>query len=631
VTHSLISNKNKNASACLIPSPIAGAIPPGAVLNGRYEIVELLAIGGTSNIYLAHDRLIESAEVGERDVVIKVPRPRDVGGVAIAREMARSEALSTRRIGHDNIVRIHDFGIDGQIAFVVMEYLRGEPLAARLARSPGHRIPQAQAMALIREVGAALAAAHAKGVVHSDLKPGNIFITESGEVRLIDFGTARQARADAESAYLGYSPAYSSAELLDGQPPCPSDDIYSLACIAYEMLSGARPWDSPPAGGRRRPPLRRPPGLRFGRWRALRQALLYERGRRPRDVRRFVDRLTGTGRGRRTLGIALPLGALAAALATAVYVGWTDAADRLALARLERALTPIREAAQDQRETALAALNDLPPALRSAALAALDRDMIEPLLERVSRSAVHDDADLIGLRREAAALAEFYPDSARLRSAADRIERTIKERAGALTLELRGIWHAGDFSADSARRVAALIARLDALGLPGIELAAADVGRFERALRESVRNRDFLQLARMAEFQEQLPQLAPLRAVTIDPALWAAARELARYHLTDGDRRGDYPTEAADLFWKPWLAEFAERSKRVWRRSEISQAVAEIAALRGFIPPTYPPYAAARETLAKNLLTKAAYHQMRGEYYQARQLRTQARELIDKG
>ena len=240
MAHSLISNKNKNASACLIPSPIAGAIPPGAVLNGRYEIVELLAIGGTSNIYLAHDRLIESAEVGERDVVIKVPRPRDVGGVAIAREMARSEALSTRRIGHDNIVRIHDFGIDGQIAFVVMEYLRGEPLAARLARSPGHRIPQAQAMALIREVGAALAAAHAKGVVHSDLKPGNIFITESGEVRLIDFGTARQARADAESAYLGYSPAYSSAELLDGQPPCPSDDIYSLACIAYEMLSGAR-------------------------------------------------------------------------------------------------------------------------------------------------------------------------------------------------------------------------------------------------------------------------------------------------------------------------------------------------------------------------------------------------------
>jgi serine/threonine protein kinase len=168
-----------------------------------------------------------------------------------------------------------------------------------LARLGGKPMPRDLALAIISSIGAALAHAHRRDIVHADLKPRNIMITHGGEVRVLDFGFARNRPLDLHSASHVHeaplpAPAYASVERVNGSEPHPSDDVYSLACIAYELLSGQHPF-----GGRsavlarahgRQP--RRIPGLNHRQSHALQRALMWTRGERKIDV---VELLTGLG------------------------------------------------------------------------------------------------------------------------------------------------------------------------------------------------------------------------------------------------------------------------------------------------------------------------------------------------
>ena len=189
-----------------------------------------------------------------------------------------------------------DLDRDGDTYFIVMELLEGELLADIMQRLDGP-MQREHALAIISSVGAALAHAHRRDIVHADLKPRNIMITSTGEVRVLDFGFARHRPLDLHSASAfdaapASAPAYASVERVNGSEPHPSDDVYSLACIAYELLSGEHPF-----GGRsavlarangRRP--RNIPGLTRKQMQSLNRALLWGRGERKIDV---VDLLAG--------------------------------------------------------------------------------------------------------------------------------------------------------------------------------------------------------------------------------------------------------------------------------------------------------------------------------------------------
>jgi len=159
--------------------------------------------------------------------------------------LLREEVRRTRKLSHPNIVDMHSVNVDGAHLYVLMEYLEGKSLEAVLDDEFGRGMPFSHAWPIIEDVGAALGYAHDHNVIHSDLKPANVFLTTSGKTKLLDFGIARVSRGPllpGRSGPLALTPAYASCEMLEGKEADARDDIYSFACVIYEMLCGKRPF-----------------------------------------------------------------------------------------------------------------------------------------------------------------------------------------------------------------------------------------------------------------------------------------------------------------------------------------------------------------------------------------------------
>ena len=162
----------------------------------------------------------------------------------------RLEFHCAQVLSHRNIVNVYELDRDGDVVFFTMELLDGELLSNVIERLRPAAMRRAQAWQLIQQLGAGLAHAHERGVVHGDLKPRNIFITREGELRILDFGAAHRfmpvkpASEPADYAPNSGTPAYASCEQLEGRRANPRDDLYALACICYELLAGTHPFGS---------------------------------------------------------------------------------------------------------------------------------------------------------------------------------------------------------------------------------------------------------------------------------------------------------------------------------------------------------------------------------------------------
>lgn len=288
------------------PAPEVAAVEPlrrsarreiavGEVLRGRYVIKGVLGRGGTGTVFEAADLYrVDLPESGQR-VALKVLHGQVAGQPQLFSELQREFQL-LQSLSHPNVVRAFDLDRDGDIAFLTMEFLRGLSLTGLLAARNQVRFERAHALAIIRDVGGAVAHAHSRAVVHGDLNPGNIFITNEGDIRVLDFGAAHASfggptvYAQTDRSPIA-TPRYASPQVLDGQRPDARDDVYSLACLMYVLLSGKHPFGEKTALGAEEQRLRpsRPNGLSGKEWRALRTGLAFERERRPADVALWLE------------------------------------------------------------------------------------------------------------------------------------------------------------------------------------------------------------------------------------------------------------------------------------------------------------------------------------------------------
>jgi serine/threonine protein kinase len=332
----------RTASAVPPARPVSGARGPvqdddpermkavGDTLNGRFVLEECIGFGGMGTVYRALD--LRKLEASDRKpyIAIKVLNVQFRGHpkslITLQREAKKAQALA-----HPNIVTVYDFDRDGSVVYLTMEYLVGRPLS-QVLRAPGFSgMPFAEVLRIVGGIGRALGYAHQQGFVHCDLKPGNIFLTDKREVKVIDFGIARafhKPEDDAEATVFdpgslgGLTPAYASPEMVEHREPDPRDDIYGLACITWEMLTGRHPFNrlsgaEARAAGMK---LERPRQLGYRQWRALKAALAFDRAARTPSVEAFMQGLRGERPPRETMLIAVS--GVAALLLVAAGAGY---------------------------------------------------------------------------------------------------------------------------------------------------------------------------------------------------------------------------------------------------------------------------------------------------------------------
>ncbi|MCJ8518567.1 putative Ser/Thr protein kinase [Pseudorhizobium tarimense] len=266
----------------------------GAILRDRFILDAEIGRGGMGVVYSAVDR--RRLEAGSPQPYVALKLLNDAFRTdSNALRTLEAEARKAQSLAHPNIATVFDFDRDKAEVFIVMELLTGQPLNRLLAASTGQAMAPALIANVLKGICAGLAYAHASGVVHSDLKPGNIFVGDDRQVKLIDFGLATASNGTGfDAGQLGaLTAAYASPEMFEGADRDPRDDVFALGCIAYQMFVGFHPFAMRASNEAREQGLTLEPipDLDPMAWEALKKALAFERDERPQSVEAFATAL----------------------------------------------------------------------------------------------------------------------------------------------------------------------------------------------------------------------------------------------------------------------------------------------------------------------------------------------------
>jgi serine/threonine protein kinase len=388
----------------------------GSLLKNRFELLEELGRGGMGVVYKALDRT--SAEFKERSpyVAIKVLNEEFKRHPLAVRSLQR-EARKAQKLAHPNIVTVFDFDRDGGNVYMVMELLTGHSLDQLLRREASAGLPLARVSEIVTAMGAALSNAHEQGIVHADFKPSNVFITDAGVIKVLDFGVARaiqslNAKGEKtvfDAGQLGaFSPPYASLQMLNGEAPDPRDDVYALACVTYELLTGRHPFNRIDALKARDAGLRPVPPKHLSRsqWQGLRQGLAFKREERSASVEAFVSSIFATSRARSWWPLVAALVLLAVLLGIVLPRQWSA---RQAGQLSQRLLS------QDPAvfSAALASLRSANEPMRARALAneAARKHVIDHYDAVIAAAAAAPDYDFARARTALGELSGLLPDS----------------------------------------------------------------------------------------------------------------------------------------------------------------------------------------------------------------------------
>lgn len=266
---------------------------PGGVLKNRFDLLEMVGQGGMGAVYKALDK--RDVEAGNtKFIAIKIINDQYKTDSNLLKAL-HAETRKTQSLAHPNIVTVYDFDRDENTVFMTMEYIEGIPLNQVIKSKPrGLKIDQV--IQLINQIGSALVYAHSQHIIHLDLKPSNIFIDAKNHVKIFDFGISRvanifQAKGFDAGILGGLTPSYASLEMFRGDAPDPRDDVYALACISYELLTGHHPYNREQADIAQKKKLKakRINKLSIIQWNTLAQALAFNRRDRIESVELFLQ------------------------------------------------------------------------------------------------------------------------------------------------------------------------------------------------------------------------------------------------------------------------------------------------------------------------------------------------------
>ena len=424
---------------------------PGVVIKDRFVLDKVLGSGGMGKVFAARDLIKVEAQDKNPNLAMKV-LTEDFGQHPEAFIALQREASRQQKLAHPNIATVYDFdriARDSNQVFITMEMMVGQPLDRFIKKvvRPKKGLPFDEAFDIVSQLGAALSYAHQRGIVHSDFKPGNAFYCDDGVHKTLDFGIARAVQAgdhddddeggeeqktvfDAQD--LGaLTPAYASLEMLQGKEPSFQDDIYALACVAYELLTGYHPFGKKSAqkakdAGMTMAPVKH---LTKRQNKGLARGLAFEREKRSPDVETFLEEFEGKANWHKNPYVLGSAFAVVLAIASAVPImNWLEQR------QIDGLIAQIETEEPERIEAAFSELQEIGGAPRGE-VADASRDVLQPYFRDLIHEAVDLEAGRYDFNRAEAQLARarfLYPDSATVDGMADDLELMRSRRLNEL-------------------------------------------------------------------------------------------------------------------------------------------------------------------------------------------------------
>lgn len=620
-------------------SKAATMLEPGMLIKQRYLLEHKIGSGGMSDIYRATDVFLQQAGVSNASVAIKVLQQQFVDQTE-ALQLLLQEAHKTQQLAHPNIVRVFDVDSDNGLYFIVMEYLDGESLEQVIKRYKPKGLPLKSALKLLQQIADALNYAHRLGIVHADLKPANIMVNRAGEVKVLDFGVAQKlqlnhdiyaAEQQSQTAPLsGYTPAYASAQLLAGNSPCVADDVFSFACLTYELLSSKHPFDRLPAdkAAAAQKKAIKPAHINVLQWQALKRGLIFDGAARSTSISGIMQQLS------RSLWRPVGAAAAVALLGVGAWQYHQQQQQVLQAAEAQSAQLTAQQALYQQLSESAPAellqavqLPDIPLLQREAVLRSQQQRLISHFEQQIDlllsdRSFNYPNyPEIEQILAQATAL---YPDSHYLTDLSSSMARSkqtaLEVLRGQLNQLLLNRQYEPQQEGNDPYKLAAELTRIEQRYVlqPNTEEAAI----YRDSFNQAVASNDAVALKHLIRLGELMfANYGDTQAlVSQGQQLASAVEAMAAYRQAANDGQpAEFPYQAAELFYQHSFSLLEQELQQSAKANDVDAVYDKLQQFNAQVPADFSLHMALRRKLADKYLA------MSGELLQSNQVRTAER------
>lgn len=614
-------------------------LEPGMLIKQRYLLEHKIGSGGMSDIYRATDVFLQQAGVSNASVAIKVLQQQFVDQTE-ALQLLLQEAHKTQQLAHPNIVRVFDVDSDNGLYFIVMEYLDGESLEQVIKRYKPKGLPLKSALKLLQQIADALNYAHRLGIVHADLKPANIMVNRAGEVKVLDFGVAQKlqlnhdiyaAEQQSQTAPLsGYTPAYASAQLLAGNSPCVADDVFSFACLTYELLSSKHPFDRLPAdkAAAAQKKAAKPAHINVLQWQALKRGLAFDGAARSTSISGIMQQLS------RSLWRPVGAAAAVALLGVGAWQYHQQQQQVLLAAEAQSAQLTAQQALYQQLSESAPAellqavqLPDIPLLQREAVLRSQQQRLISHFEQQIDlllsdRSFNYPNyPEIEQILAQATAL---YPDSHYLTDLSSSMARSkqtaLEVLRGQLNQLLLNRQYEPQQEGNDPYKLAAELTRIEQRYVlqPNTEEAAI----YRDSFNQAVASNDAVALKHLIRLGELMfANYGDTQAlVSQGQQLASAVEAMAAYRQAVNDGQpAEFPYQAAELFYQHSFSLLEQELQQSAKANDVDAVYDKLQQFNAQVPADFSLHMALRRKLADKYLA------MSGELLQSNQVRTAER------
>ncbi|MBD3668584.1 MAG: serine/threonine protein kinase [Kangiella sp.] len=624
----------------------------GDLLCDRYRLIDLIGTGGMSYVYKAIDTFAAKAGDNEPYVAVKI-LSSEFSAHPDAVAIMQREAKKTRLLAHPNIVQIHDFVLEDSLCYIVMEYLQGETLDQIIKRSKPNGLPKNGVFNILKQITSALEFAHQQGILHSDLKPSNIFITQQQRVKIFDFGVSRglKQKVDEYAVQLhsdepeyevgGYTPAYASLNMLNQQTHDVKDDIYGLACITYEMFTSKHPYARKPANKAFAEKIKptKVAKLAFLNWKGLEKGLQLEHHQRTESVQQFYHDLT------RTLFKPVALAASALLVSVVAITLWQNSSQTISetqeqLAHYQQQDAQYRQLlvlAETDLEATLESINQLPDVHRTSLLNILNDDIVQHFSaksEQYLRPTDTGYADYPNALQTISEAEKFLKDSQQLTSFKQQVLDAQNQLVSTLEQKFNQLLEQQDYKKrDTGDDVYSLQQTLLAIApehtpkiseqsqslfLTGIQQALAEHNVAELNRYQQVGDVIFVENQEYQQLKEQ------------SEAFLLAAKQIDRYNKQVVEQPDTpFPTKAATIFYQQPINKLIAKIEAASNTRELEQVDEEVFALVTTLPSDFALSKELQNTLANAYFKRADELNASRSYRAAAKALSRGRQILN--